>query len=527
MSARLDGLSCAYHVDDEIRLDDLPGEVATVLLRTAVGEELPAELRGRQARLAGLPAGTHVVELRAADGTLLEEELVSVRERAGEDPVLAFATSYDAETVPSTLRWLKRLRCTVVQIYDWMESYSRPLGPTGVYRDSVGREIDRRALQQLISGVHELRAVPQAYAPVIAADPNDHPDWRLVRNDGQTESLGDLLDIMDPGNRAWQREWLDRYGAAADALRFSGFHLDTYGYPRGAADARGHSVAMGDAYASFVEAVRAVRPYEVLSFNQVNGVPSGFRPPASPSFRYAEVWPPNDRWRHLEGLMSRSAGQASRHGDTLAIYPPVWGGDRAAGLRTAVLSEAIPAALGIGTLIWGDAAGALRHPYYVNHERLTPSEADTVIKWHRFALRCRDLFRCGQDTSWYELEDENAAVSVSSALPALPEPVEGALFTRVVHTADTAVVSVIDLSGSASGSWSDPTGPGSCTSAVISALLPKPERWRGHAAVLGRDGGRFVPIELTTSDHREGRAVTCELPIADGWSVLRLKYQKD
>jgi hypothetical protein len=140
MTARLDGLSCAYHVDEEILVDDLPGEVATVLLRTAFGEEFPAELRNGQARISGLPAGTHTVELRSTDGTLLEEELVSVREQAGEDPVLAFATSFDAETVPSTLRWLKRLRCTVVQIYDWMESYSRPLGPPGLYRDGVGRE---------------------------------------------------------------------------------------------------------------------------------------------------------------------------------------------------------------------------------------------------------------------------------------------------------------------------------------------------------------------------------------------------
>ncbi len=40
--------------------------------------------------------------------------------------------------------------------------------------------------------------------------------------------------------------------------------------------------------------------------------------------------------------MDRSAGQAQRFGDTLAVYPPVWAGNRDAALRTAVLTEAVP-----------------------------------------------------------------------------------------------------------------------------------------------------------------------------------------
>jgi hypothetical protein len=48
----------------------------------------------------------------------------------------------------------------------------------------------------------------------------------------------------------------------------------------------------------------------------------------------------------------------------------------------------------------------------VNHERLDAEECRLVLGWHRFGLRCRDLFRPGfdanqVDTSWYELSDEN------------------------------------------------------------------------------------------------------------------------
>jgi dextranase len=522
----LSDLRCQYRTGEEIVAVGLPAQVNSALVRTAFGRTFAGHVRDGAAHFTAIPSGTHTVELYAGDDTLLAEELISVRELPGDDPIMGFATSFDAATVSSTLTWLRRLRCTVVQIYDWMQRYSEPLGPAGVYQDGLGREIDRQALETLIAGVRSCGSVAQAYAPVAAADPGTHRGSRLYRGDGAQQSLGDLLDIMDPGDEPWQRHWLARYGAAVDALGFNGFHLDTYGYPRAPLSADGVPVAIDSAYDSFIRMVRAGRPDDVISFNQVNGVPSAIAPPAAPGFRYVEVWPPNDRWRHLESLMARSAGPAPRQGDTLAIYPPVWEEDREGGLRTVVLTEAITTALGIGTLIWGDARGALCHPYYVNHERLTDAEADTAIAWHRFGLRCRDLFRFGQDTSWCEIDDENAAVTVAAAVAAKPEPVGGVLFTRVVRDGHTIVVSMIDLSGSRDGSWSEATARGTCSAATVAALVEQPGRWRACVAALGRDGGRFAPVELEVGSHREGRVVTCDVPIVDGWSVLRLENGK-
>jgi dextranase len=526
MTTPLSDLRCAYLTSEEITAGGLGADVASVLARTAQGAVIAGEISGGEARIPGLPVGTHAIELCSADGELVAEELINVRDSVGDDPIMAFATSLDADTVESTLRWFGRLRCTVVQIYDWMASYSSPLPPPGPYRDPIGRELDRGALETLIAGIKHFGGVPQAYAPVCAADPGSFPDWRLYRNDGKPETLGDLLDVVDPGLPEWQRHWLAEYGGAADALGFLGFHLDTYGYPRVPRSGQGDPVAIDAAYASFVRAVRAGRPDDVLSFNQVNGVPSGFEPPSAPGFRYVEVWPPNDCWRHLEALMSRSAGPAPRQGDTLAIYPSAWTDGRDLGVRTAVITEAVATVLGIGALIWGDAAGALRHPYYVEHERLIPAEAEAALSWHRFGLRCRDLFRNGGDTSWYELEDENAAVQVVSSVPVKPEPLGGSLFARVVHTSDAVVVSLIDLSGSTNGSWSEGTRPGTCSVARVSVLIDRPEEWRADAAVLGRNGGRFAQLATETGPHREGRAVICDVPLVDGWSVLRLTNEE-
>lgn len=519
------GLKTAYEIGEAIHLADVPEETVRVVAQSARGSDFAATSKGGAHLLENLPVGTHALQALAADGRVLAEEFVGVRQQRGEDPVMGFATSFDEASTPRVLAWLRQLRCTVVQVYDWMDDYSTPLAATETFEDPLGRPIQRAALESLIRGIRSLGAVAQAYAPVPAAGEEfarQHPEWRLFRNDGTPHSLGDLLQIMNPGNVEWQRHWIGAYGAAAESLGFDGFHLDTYGYPRGALDNGGVPVSVEEGYTAFIRAIRQARPDGVLSFNQVNGVPQGLVPPGSPSFRYVEVWPPNDLWRHFEGLLQRSAGTGTRHGDTLAVYPPVWQQtDRAAALRTGVVTEAVATMLGANLLIWGDSRAVLRHPYYVDHEALTDEECAEVLQWRRFALRCRDLFRIDTDTTWSELADENASVVVSWAGVTSPEPIGGALWARVIRGRDTVVVGLLDLTGNPEGSWRMPTGPGSCRGVDVSVLVDRPENWRVDVASLGREGGRFQPLTTTESLMREGHGLTCTPLISGEWSVLR------
>jgi dextranase len=511
---------------EDVAVRGLPEGTSTLRARTAFGRTFDGTVSGDSARLSGLPIGTHSIEALSVKGELLGEDFVSVRALAGDDPIVGFATSFDAASTPAVLSWLRRLRCTVVQVYDWMESYSRPLAESDSYVDPLNRPIGLGDLRRLVEGIRENGAVAQAYAPVCAADEafaQQHDSWLLRRNDGTPESLGSLLLIMDPANTEWQAHWIDAYGRALDDLGFNGLHLDTYGYPRVASNATGRFVAIEQGYDSFVRAVRSARPHDVISFNQVNGVPRDFTPPRPPGFRYAEVWPPNDLWRHLEGLLDRSAGASPPQGDTLAIYPPVWDGNRVDALRTAVLSEAIVTTLGAGVLMWGDDYGVLCHPYYVEHEKLLDAEIDVVLAWHRFSLRCRDLFRDGVDTSWYELADENASVVATWSGATSPEPRGGTVYARVRRSENSVVVSVIDLSGASEGSWRSASGAGHCREVVVTVLVDVPEKWEVQAAVLGSGDGRFSPLDAREVTHREGRALSCSVPMVDGWSVVRFE----
>jgi dextranase len=536
-----------YRSGEEIIVSALPVATSLVTASRATGQVFGAKLDGA-ACFAELAAGTYSIEAFDDAGVLLGEELTTVGEHQGERPVHGFATSFGEEDTPLVLEWHRALRSTVVQVYDWMASYTAPLGPESEWEDPSHRPVSLGALRSLAAGLKQLGAVTHAYAPVYAVGNQfaaDHPEMLMYRGDGEAIRFLDQIVLANPANTEWQRHFAATYGDAAGAVGFDGFHIDTYGYPRIANDVDGNPIDLRLAYESFLTYLRAAWPSKLLSFNQVNGVPSATTLPGGPGFRYCEIWPPNDGWRHFEGLLDRTSGRAGVLGrpvsrnelvrGSLACYPPVWGIDsptglvegvaRRASLRTVVSTEAIVTLLGASALIYGDKTAALCDPYYPKHARLSAQEAATVIAWRRFALRCRDLFLEGEDTSWYEIGDENGSVGVEASAPVRPEPLGGALFARVVHAEGLVSVGVVDLTGSKNGRWSEPTEKGSVSSVTVRVLLDDPDSWQTSAAVLGAAGDRFAPILSKEVPHRQGRAIEVELPIVNGWSVLRLEMQ--
>ncbi len=541
---RLTGVRSFYMTGAEVVLNSLPSGTASVVAEMASGRSVHARL-DQGARFDGLVAGTYSIQAMDAKGNWLAEEFTTVGAHQGERPVHGFATSFLEEDVEEVLTWNRALRSTVVQVYDWMDTYTEPLGPSSSWEDPSHRPVSLSALRSLASGLALEGAVAHAYAPIYAVGnefASAHPEMLLYEDDGSPIRFLDQIVLANPANPQWQQHFVNAYGAAADAIGFTGFHVDTYGYPRIAFDSSGACVDMRAAYAEFLIALRNGRQRELVSFNQVDGVPSAAQLASAPVFRYCEVWAPNDQWRHFEGLLDRSNGFSGRLGagarpedivrGSIACYPPVWGIDSAAGpiavtsrpdaLHTAVLTEAIVTQLGACALIFGDRHAALSDAYYPKHARLDPKEAAIVLEWRRFGLRCRDLFLEGEDTSWYEIGDENGSVTVEADAPVRPEPVGGALFARVVHTESSVTIGVVDLTGSENGSWKKRTSPGYLRSATVHVLLDHPDVWVADAAVLGHGGSRFQEIAMTFVAHRQGRALQVELPLVDGWSVLRV-----
>lgn len=116
------GLRTFYSSDDVISLAGLPEACTALVARRACGEVVEREARAGAGVISGLPSGTYTVEAHDRGGTIVWEELTTVARDTGERPVHGFVTSFEDESVGEVLGWLERLRCTVVQAYDWMAS---------------------------------------------------------------------------------------------------------------------------------------------------------------------------------------------------------------------------------------------------------------------------------------------------------------------------------------------------------------------------------------------------------------------
>lgn len=470
--------------------------------------------------LSDLPPATYEIQAIGAQGRRDTTHVVIPR-WPGDSPVPAFATELsDTRGAERALGWLRSMRATLVQVYDWMKSYSDPEPPPGPYRDPLGRALDGRVLSRLTRGVGELGAVAQAYAPVLAADADwarSHRDEVLRQNDGVDEHLGEILTIMHPGRPPFLAHWLATYGQAA-RLGFTGLHLDTYGYPRVPRDGASNPVDMRAAYTAFLDRVRRALPGMFLTFNQVNGHPGALELPGPSMARYVEVWPPNSGWRHLEGLLLRAGARGSEP-RILAIYPPDWS-DRRGALDGAMRTLAVACLMGADVMMLGGDGGLLFDPYYPRHVTLTAPERRRVLAWHRFTLSVRDLFRRGEDTSWEEVTGPGGSVEVRTRVAAGPEPGSG-LLVRVRRGEGWLAVGLVNLTGSARGLWTEPCGPARPVPASVGALLDDPERYRARVTALGAEAADGVDLRLEATER--GTVAWVDLPAVRTFTVVVFK----
>ena len=263
----------AFHSTLEtIVIDGLPPGSVRLRALLASGNSIEAT-HDRQWQLPTLRVGTYAVQAIDESGCLLGEAITTVGRHPGERPVHGFVTSFTDLDIPSVLEWHRSLRSTVVQVYDWMASYTEPLGPASGWKDPSNRPVSLDALRRLAQGLHDQGSVAHAYVPIYAvghAFAKQHPEMLMYEDNGEPIRFMDQIVLANPGNEAWQRHFVASYGAAADAIGFNGFHVDTYGYPRVAFDADGTALDMRAAYESFLRFARTAWPDTLTSFNQVN-----------------------------------------------------------------------------------------------------------------------------------------------------------------------------------------------------------------------------------------------------------------
>lgn len=507
-----------YACSETISVLDLPPLTEAVRVRDALGNGVD-QCISSGVQIDGLPPATYRLQA-IAQGEILAQTHFVIGRWPGESHVPAFATSLeDLGSTNRTIAWLRRMRATLVQVYDWMQSYTLPIPTTERYQDPLGRSLSRQTLYRLNQEITALGATPQAYAPVYAVDRAyalAHPDQILFQNDGRMEHLGDLLTITDPASSAWQTHWLEHYGQALEELGFEAFHLDTYGYPRAAHAASGRPRAMSEAYLSFMHRVRAAHPGVYLTFNQVNGQPGSLPVPDPPAGRYVEVWAPNVAWRHLEDLLRR-VGPHGAGSPIVAIYPTCWGQDRAGALRSVARTLAMVTMLGADAMMLGDQGGVLADPYYPNYVALSPAEQTWLLRWHDLCLDLRDLFRRGEDTSWLDLTGEGGGVEIDTPLAVHPEPLAQSICARVHRGAGWLALGLLNLTGSPHGLWSETVAEADPTELTVRVLLPEPAACKALWLTLDHP-----PLTLASQPvpSERGTLLQVQVPACADWGTL-------
>ncbi len=252
----------------------------------------------------------------------------------------AFIEYRDAATSAHRARALRGWHVTVAQAYDWMWRHYRyrPPGGDDSFTDTLGQKVSHVALRAAIRAAREAGIATLAYGSVYGAERefvDRYPDDRVFDATGEALSLGGTFFINDvrPGTH-WRRTLLSEYERAMRHLPFAGIHMDTYGPPWTAIAADGTPISFRELYPGLIEEaagrVARIRDGRVL-FNCVEGFPLEDVATAPMSALYLELWPPDDRYRHVVDWIDRAHRVADGRAVVIAAY--------ALALRTAVTAE--------------------------------------------------------------------------------------------------------------------------------------------------------------------------------------------
>ena len=283
-----------------------------------------------------------------------------------------------------------------MQFYDWAYRHDTLVAPTDDYADMMGKQNSLPAIRKKIAACHARGMVAMAYGAVYAASRafrDAHADWGLYAGAGRPMVfIGTFyyMDIESP----WREHLFAQYTDAVARVGFDGIHMDTYGEPKRALNAKGETrdleaalpALIRDAHAALQNAGHTPR----LIFNNVGAWPVEATRAAPQDAVYMELWPPMDRLRHLREAvwLAQPAGRPV----VLAAYPAPF---RTETPERALVGELIAsfaiALCGATQLFLGERDAVVTQGYYADYTRLAPWQAEKIKAYQDFFVRWQKL----------------------------------------------------------------------------------------------------------------------------------------
>lgn len=192
--------------------------------------------------------------------------------------------TWDEESETRAVQSMARLHLNAVQFYDWLYRHETPVPTSDVFTDSLGRRLYADTIRRKIDLSRRYGMAPMAYVAIYAASPafyEQHKDWGLYDREGQPIDFGDgYLYIMNPAQGSgWREHMIREWLKIVETYDFDGLHIDQYGYPKVAYDARGRTVMVGPAFRSFLDETKEKLAEQMpqrsrITFNSVANWPA-------------------------------------------------------------------------------------------------------------------------------------------------------------------------------------------------------------------------------------------------------------
>jgi dextranase len=270
---------------------------------------------------------------------------------------------------------------------------------------------------------------------------------------------------MDPSpGSAWSGNLLAECARVLRTIPFDGLHVDQYGDPKTAWDARHDPVDLPRAFVDFVRAASDGHPGKTILFNAVGNWPIEALAGSAVDFVYIEVWPPDRTYRRLAEIVL-DAGRLSRgKAVVIALYTP------AERPGNNLLADAVILACGGTRIELGEGARLLSDPYFPKHEGIPLDLRAGLRRLADFAVRDGEWLRP------YALPAEDREMWSKSELDPAFIVVDGPTLTVARRYPGLLVVTLVNFTGLDSLQRWDEAHPAPTPSRDVSIKIQMPQR---------------------------------------------------
>jgi dextranase len=426
------------------------------------------------------------------------------------------------------------LHINAVQFYDWMYRHDDLVYDGETYADALGKETSRSVIMQKINACKERGMRPFAYGAVYASSAEGyakHPDWGMYTLEGRPLMFGEWLYYMDISpDCGWHTHIINEFKRAADALGFSGIHMDTYGFPKRVWNSNGKPVELARHFQPLINAAAAelkkLDESNGVIFNAVNNWPIEAVARSAQDAVYIEVWPPHIHYIDLYNLIRRGKELSGKPVVLAAYMEPFKDAktdDEITAAETAyLLANAVICASGGTQLALGENQCILCDSYYVNHARLRDSFLPSVRRYADFTVRYAQLL----------YNDKGTGISMTGAGGINEDYVFNAsgirfsvnaehntVWTIIRESAARVTINLINLLGS-SAEWNKPKNAPSSVEDITLRIRLDREITGVYTASPDNASAAAEAVPFTFTTGAVGRVYTVWLPGLTVWSLV-------